>query len=350
MVKEFSIGGRLVGEFHPPYIIAEAGINHNGNVKIAKEMIKAASAAGADAVKFQTFKTEEFLTDKTVPYTYRSQGKEITESMFDMFKRTELTDDEWRELKAYCDECGVDFLSTPASPEGTRFLVELGSVAIKVSSDELTNLPQIRECAKSGLPLLVSCGMGTADEIRRMLETVDPMRRDVCIFLCTSQYPTLPGDVNALKLLEMKERFPDVVLGLSDHTQGSTAAVLCVGLGARIFEKHFTLDHDMPGPDQWFSSDPYELTGWVASIREAYEMLGSRVLAPTDEELQMREVARKSIVTLMPVRAGEALTLENVGLRRPGTGMPPEKFEEVLGKRAACDLPVDHLLSAEDMV
>ncbi len=349
MTKAFSIGGKLVGESHAPYIIAEAGINHNGNVEIARDMISAAAAAGVDAVKFQTFKTEEFLTDKTVPYTYFSQGEEVTESMFDMFKRTELTEDQWRELKTYCDECGVDFLSTPASTAGTRFLVELGSVAIKVSSDELTNIPQIREYAKAGLPLLVSCGMGTADEIQRMLEAIDSAKNDICIFLCTSQYPTPPADVNALKLREMKERFPDVVLGLSDHTEGSTAAVLCVGLGACVFEKHFTLDHDMPGPDQWFSSDPDELAEWVAKIREAHEMLGSRVLAPTDAELEMRDVARKSIVTLKPIAIGETLSLENVGLRRPGTGMPPERFDEVLGMRAIRDLPPDHLLAIEDL-
>lgn len=349
MAKEFKIGDKLVGGDNPPYIIAEVGINHNGDVEIAKEMIKVAADAAVDAVKFQTFKTEEFLTDRTVPYTYRSQGKEVTESMFDMFKRTELSDEEWRELKAYCDECGVDFLSTPASTEGTRFLAALGSVAIKVSSDELTNIPQIKEYASFGLPLLVSCGMGDANEIKRMLDAVNVQHSDVCIFLCTSQYPTPPEDVNALKLLEMRKRFPDVVVGLSDHTQGSTAAVLCVGLGARIFEKHFTLDHDMPGPDQWFSSDPEELTEWVEKIREAHKMLGMSDLMPTDAEMKMRDIARKSVVTLIPIKKGERLSLENVGLRRPGTGIPPDKFDTVLGRRAVCDMPSDYLVSVQDI-
>lgn len=350
MAKEFKIGKRLVGEGRAPYIIAEAGINHNGDIEIAKKMVGVAADTGVDAVKFQTFRTEEFLTDRTVPYTYLSQGEEVTESMFDMFKRTELTDEEWRELKVYCDERGVDFLSTPASTAGTEFLVDIGSVAIKVSSDELTNIPQMREYAKSGLPLLVSCGMGSAAEIQKMLDVVDPVQNDVCIFLCTSQYPTPSEDVNALKLLEMRERFPDVVVGLSDHTQGSTAAVLCTGLGARVFEKHFTLDHDMPGPDQWFSSNPDELAEWVTRIREAHAMLGSRVLEPTAAELEMREVARKSIVTLAPIREGEAFSVENIGLRRPATGMPPEEFDKVLGKHASRALLSDHMLVEEDIV
>ncbi len=349
MAKEFEIGGRPVGVDHAPYIIAEAGINHNGDAAVAKEMIRVAALAGVDAVKFQTFKTEEFLTDRSVPYTYRSQGEEITESMFDMFKRTELTDEEWRELKACCDECGVDFLSTPASTAGTEFLVEIGSVAIKVSSDELTNLPQLREYASFNLPLLVSCGMGSADEIQDMLEAVDSENHDICIFLCTSQYPTPPEDVNALKLLEMQELFPGVVVGLSDHTQGSTAAILSIGLGARVFEKHFTLDHDMPGPDQWFSSEPDELAEWVQGIRNAYMMLGSSSLQPTDTEMEMRDIARKSIVALRSIEKGEAFTLDNIGLRRPGTGLPPKAFESVLGKRAACDILPDSLIAEDDI-
>lgn len=350
MAKEFKIGNKVVGGDNAPYIIAEAGINHNGDMGIAKEMIEAAARVGVDAVKFQTFKTEEFLTDKTVPYTYLSQGVEVTESMFDMFKRTELSDAEWRELSSYCDACNVDFLSTPASTAGTRFLADIGSVAIKVSSDELTNIPQIKEYASVGLPLLVSCGMGSADEIKRMLDAVNPKENDVCIFLCTSQYPTPPEDVNALKLLEMRKSFPDVVLGLSDHTQGSTAAVLSVVLGACVFEKHFTLNHDLPGPDQWFSSEPEELAEWVRGIREAHEMLGSSVLEPTAAERALRSEFRKSIVTLMPIQAGELLTSANIGLRRPGTGMPPEKFDAMIGKHATRDLAADHLISDEDAV
>lgn len=349
MTKQFKIGGKLVGEGNAPYIIAEVGINHNGDVDVAKEMIRVAAAAGVDAIKFQTFKTEEFLTDRTLPYTYMSQGKEITESMFDMFKRTELSDEEWREVKECCDDCGVDFLSTPASTEGTQLLVNLGAVAIKVSSDELTNIPQIREYAKFGLPLIVSCGMGSADEIQKVLDVADSERRDVFLLLCTSQYPTPPEDVNALKLLEMKKLFPDVVVGLSDHTQGNTAAVLCVALGACVFEKHFTLDHDMPGPDQWFSSDPAELTEWVTQIREAHKMLGTRALEPTATEMEMRESFRKSIVTLTPIKAGEVFSEENIGVRRPGTGMPPEELDAVLGRCAANNLLPDHLVSAEDI-
>lgn len=349
MAKEFKVGNRLVGGDSPPYIIAEAGINHNGDINIAKEMVRVAASVGVDAVKFQTFRTEEFLTDRSIPYTYTSQGKEITESMFDMFKRTELSDDEWHALKECCDSCHVDFLSTPASTAGTKFLVDLGSVAIKVSSDELTNLPQLREYASFGLPLLVSCGMGNAEEIERMLDAVDAERHDVCIFLCTSQYPTPPENVNVLKLTEMRRLFPNVVLGLSDHTEGSVAAVMSVALGACVFEKHFTLDHDMPGPDQWFSSNPEELGEWVAKIREAHMMLGTSKLAPTAIEMKARDEFRKSIVTLEPMKRGDIFSKDNIGSRRPGTGMSPDRIDAVLGRSAARDLPASHLITPEDI-
>lgn len=349
MPKEFELGGIQVGSGHPPYIIAEVGINHNGDVSIAKKMIKVAAEAGVDAVKFQTFRTEEFLTDRSIPYTYSSQGKEITESMFDMFKRTELSMQEWKEVKRCCDECGVGFLSTPVSVEDLEFLVELGAIAVKVGSDDFNNIPLLREYAKFGLPLLLSCGMANGEEMVQTLKAVGEEAEDICLLLCTSQYPTRPEDVNALKLTEMARRFPCVVLGFSDHTQGSTAAILACGLGARIFEKHFTLDHDMPGPDHWFSSEPEELANWVSSIRRSYHMLGSSDLEPTASEKEMRDVARRSIVALTPISKGEVFTEDNIGLRRPGIGIPPERFEEVLGRCATRDIEINSMVRFEDI-
>ncbi len=345
----FTIEGRKVGEGCSPFVITEAGINHNGDFEKAKQMVDIAAEAGADAVKFQTFRTEEFLTDRSVPYTYKSQGKSVTESMFDMFKRTELTQNEWTSLKEHCDKRNIVFLSTPVSEEDLVFLISLGVGAVKVGSDDFTNLPLIHAYAKHGLPLLISSGMGDGFEMERVVKTVAPLNRDLCLLLCTSQYPTPPSDVNIAKLLAMRSKFPDVVLGFSDHTQGCTAAVLAVGYGAKVFEKHFTLDKSLPGPDHWFSSDPDELREWVSAIREADKMLGRSELVPTDKERKMRGVMRRSIVALEDIEPGEAFSEKNIGLRRPGTGMAPDLFPRILGRCAKRSISKDTLLSSEDI-
>lgn len=349
MTASFSIGNKSVGKGSAPFTIAEAGLNHNGSVRIAKEMINAAKEAGVDAVKFQTFHTEDFISDKSVTYTYKSQGKEIVESMFDMFKRTEFTNDEWREVKHHCDLKDIMFLSTPVSVRDLELLKSLGVAAVKVGSDDFDNTPLIRRYAQYGMPMLLSCGMSTEEEIVQTMTAIDPNHNDVCLLLCTSQYPTPEKDVNAKKLLRMKELFPDVVLGFSDHTQGNTAAIIAVAYGASVFEKHFTLDHDMPGPDHWFSSEPEELRDWTSSIKRAHTMLGKANLRPTKCEEEMRTLARRSIVTTKSIPRGGIFTEENIGLRRPGTGLPPSQWDGIVGKKAAENLPEGQQLTWEDI-
>ena len=350
MGARLNIGSVAVGDGCDPFIIAEAGINHNGNVTLAKQMVRVASESGVDAVKFQTFRTEDFIADRSVEYTYKSQGIEVTESMFDMFKRTEFTDDEWREIKAYCDECGITFLSTPVSERDLDLLVGLGVGAVKVGSDDFTNIPLITSFARRGLPMLLSCGMADGEEMEMTLDAAKAVNPDICLFLCTSQYPTPSEDVNAAKLLSMSERFPDVVLGFSDHTRGCTGAIVATAYGAKVFEKHFTLDHGLPGPDHWFASEPDELKAWAAGIREASKMVGSSELSPTVEERKMRDLARRSIVALRDIAEGETLTEENVGLRRPGTGMSPARLPEVLGCVAARAIAAEALICPQDYV
>ena len=346
-----AVGGEDEKGDRSPFIIAEAGINHNGNIELAKKMVSAAKEAGADAVKFQTFKAAEFVQDREATYSYRSQGVEITESMLEMFQRNELTPSEWKELKAFCDREDILFLSTPQNYSDLELLLEIGIDAIKVGSDDFTNLPLIESYARHRLPMLLSCGMASEEEIN---ETIEAVRRNsdkkMVLFLCTSEYPTPPEDVNALKLLSITEKFPTVVPGFSDHTQGSTAAVIATALGARVFEKHFTLSHDFPGPDHWFSSEPEELKDWVSSIRTAYKMLGSRKLAPTKQELAMRDLARRSITTLRNISAGELLSEENLCLRRPGTGIPAAKWSRVIGKRASRSLEAGIQITQEDIM
>jgi sialic acid synthase SpsE len=335
-MPEILIGDRRVGPDQPPFLIAEAGINHNGDAARAMEMVRVAKVAGADAIKFQTFTADAFVGDPFLTYTYRSQGREVTESMLAMFRRCELPRGVWADLKAESDRVGITFLSTPQNPEDLDLLLEVGVPAIKVGSDDFTNLPLLQRFASAGLPLLLSCGMADLAEVSRTLEVIGaPRRHPAVLLLCTSQYPTPAEDVNLRKLVTLRAAFPSLVLGFSDHTEGTLASALAVALGASVFEKHFTLDRDLPGPDHWFSANPAELEAWTRAVRTARTMQGDGEVTPTPMEKAMRPLARRSIVALCPIARGDAFTTANVGVRRPGTGLPPEVLGAVLGRHAA---------------
>jgi N,N'-diacetyllegionaminate synthase len=349
-MNEIAINGRLIGATHPPFVIAEVGINHNGSVPMAIEMIKVAKASGADAVKFQTFKADEFVGDPQQSFTYRSQGKEVTESMLAMFKRYELPRSAWREIKTECDRQSIIFMSTPQNRSDLDLLLEVGIPAVKIGSDDFTNLPLIRSYSETGLPLILSCGMSDLAEVYQALEAASAFNGyPAALLLCTSQYPTPPQDVNLRKLKTLHGAFPDLVLGFSDHTQGPLASSLAVAMGAVIFEKHFTLNHDLPGPDHWFSENPQSLSKWVAGIRQAVLMLGDHVVRPTRPEAEMRRIARRSLVALTGISKGEPLTLKNVGARRPGHGLPPNLLDRMLGTVAARNIAAGEVLHLGDV-
>jgi N,N'-diacetyllegionaminate synthase len=346
----FQIAGRSIGPEHPPYCIAEVGINHNGELPLAMRMINAAKVAGADAVKFQTFKAEEFCGDPDQTFTYKSQGKSVTESMLRMFQRYEFPREAWQVIKAHCDTVGITFFSSPQNRSDLDLLLEVGVPAVKVGSDDFTNLPMLRNYAEVGLPLILSCGMSDMAEVHQALNTVGWFEgRSVALLLCTSQYPTPPEDVNIVKLTTLQQAFPRLLVGFSDHTQGALAAALAVARGARIFEKHFTLSHDLPGPDHWFSEEPAGLSEWIAAIRGADVLLGSPYLRPTKAEQEMRLVARRSVVALRNIARGETLDKTNTGLRRPGGGLPPDMLDRVLGLLATRDIKMGERLSVGDM-
>lgn len=348
-MEKIQIGDRLIGKGHPPLIIAEAGINHNGELEKAYGMISAAKEAGADAVKFQTFKAEEFIADPDLTYTYVSQGKEITESMLEMFKRYEFRREEWFLIKNKCDKEGIIFLSTPQNRSDLDLLLEVGVPAIKVGSDDFTNLPLLKSYSKTKLPMIVSCGMSDLAEVYHALEAVSALDGyPTVLMLCTSQYPTPPQDVNLLKLRTLTDVFPMVLLGFSDHTQGDLASSLAVAFGAVVFEKHFTLNHTLPGPDHWFSENPIELKQWVSSIRKAFIMMGSPNVRPTEAELGTRTLARRSIVAIRDINEGDLLTDANVALRRPGNGLPPQMLDKIIGLRATCRISKGRLLQLGD--
>lgn len=329
-----TIGDFKIGEDFPPFIVAEAGINHNGKLEKAYKMIEVAKSSGADAVKFQTFKAEEFVGDPKQTYSYTSQGKEVTESMLKMFKRYEFSRDEWFKIKKKCKETGIMFLSTPQNRSDLDLLLEVGIPAIKVGSDDFTNLPLLKSYVDTNLPMIISSGMSDLVEVYQALEVVGAMDGyPTILLLCTSQYPTPPGDVNLLKLKTLANSFPMVVTGFSDHTQDALASSLAVAMGASFFEKHFTLDHNLPGPDHWFSEDPEGLKEWIGSIRTAYTMMGSAIVRPTKAEEIMKILARRSIVAIRDISPGETLTVSNIGLKRPGDGLPPSLFDQVIGSK-----------------
>lgn len=329
---EIKIGGKTVGPETEPYIIVEAGINHNGELEKAFQMIDVAKNVGADAIKFQTFKAEEFIADETETYTYKSQGKEVTESMLKMFKRYEFTRDEWFKLKDYCVQKNITFLSTAQNLTDLNLLLEVGIDAIKVGSDDLTFTPQLKKYAETGLPIILSSGMSNLAEVYQGLEAIGAHEGyPSLLMLCTSQYPTPPEDANIQRLKSLKNSFPSVVMGFSDHTQGYVGAVMSYTLGARIFEKHFTLDHDLPGPDHWFSETPETLREWVKAIRTAHLMSGTSLFKPTKAEEEMRAICRRSIVAIRDIAKGETINPENLAPRRPAGGIHPMYIDQIMG-------------------
>lgn len=334
-MKQIKLNNHIIAKGEPPFIIAEVGINHNGDIKNALKMIDVAKNSSVNAIKFQTFKASELTSDKSQKYTYKSQGKNITESMYEMFKRCELERKDWKKIKKRCDERKILFLSTPQNKTDLDLLLDLGISAIKVGSDDFTNLPLIKEFSTTKLPLLLSCGMADLSEICTSLNTIGAFDGYPTILLhTTSQYPTPVKDVNLLKLKTLQNIFQNIPIGFSDHTQGSLASSLAVSLGAVVFEKHFTLDNNLPGPDHWFSENPTSLKKWASSIKNAYTMLGNSILKPTKEELKMRKIARRSIVTLKDIKKGEKFKKNNLGVRRPGTGIPPVLLEKIIGLKS----------------
>ncbi|MBA1332493.1 hypothetical protein QQ73_15830 [Candidatus Endoriftia persephone str. Guaymas] len=348
-MTEIQIGGRVIGRHQPPFIIAETGINHCGDLERAFKMIRAARQVGADAVKFQTFQAEEFCSDPQQTYSYRSQGREVTESMLEMFRRHQFEPEQWRQICDCCDEEGIIFLSTPQNRSDLDLLLELEIPAIKVGSDDFTNLPQLRDYASTGLPMIVSAGMADLDEVEQALRAIGTFKGHPTVLLhCVSQYPAPPEDANLRKLTSLRREYPELILGYSDHTQGVLGAVLAVAFGARVFEKHFTLDHDLPGPDHWFSADIGELQQWVEAIRQAHRMLGSEAVEPTAVERKHRDAFRRSVVAIRNISKNEPFSPENLGVRRPGSGLKPNHMDAFFGHRATRTIAAGELIHWSD--
>jgi N-acetylneuraminate synthase/N,N'-diacetyllegionaminate synthase len=327
------------------FIVAEIGINHNGDMKIACDAIAAAAEAGADSVKFQNYRTEDFISDRKLMFEYCSQGKKIIEPQFDMFKRCELSRDQLSILKEETDKCGLDFHSTPTSIDGVKYLQEIGCKIIKNGSDYLTHLELIRAMGETGLTTVLSTGMATLTEIDQAVQTYHETGNEKLILLhCTSSYPTPAKDVNLARLATLSSAF-GVPVGFSDHSAGTTASIGATILGASWIEKHFTLDRDLPGPDHWFSMDPKELKDLVRTVREARNMIGNSFILPTVSEQPGRRDSRLSCVAKSEIKKGSIIKESDITFRRPGYGFPPKDIQHIVGRKIKETLSVGSVIS-----
>lgn len=331
------------------YIIAEAGVNHNGDIKLAKKLIDVAVEAKVDAIKFQTFKTEKIIGKFAKKATYQNENTDSEESQYDMVKKLELSFDEFRQLKQYCDEKDIIFLSTPDDSESVELLVELKVPFIKIGSTEITNLEYLKELSIKKIPLILSTGMSTLGEVETALTAIySENNYDVTLLHATTDYPTKEEDVNLRAMVTMKEAFKTDV-GYSDHTLGNEAAVAAVALGATVIEKHFTLDKSMEGPDHKASLEPSELKAFVKSIRNAEKLLGSGIKTPTKREKEIMKDVRRSIVASKNLEEGTILTEEMIDYKRPGIGIKPELVSFILGKRLKRNILEDECIIFDDI-
>ena len=343
VIQEIKSGGSILLK---PLIIAEAGVNHNGSLELAFKLIDAASEAGADVVKFQTFKAENLVTQSAAKADYQLETTDVEETQFEMIKKLELSYDMHLKLISRCKEKGIRFSSTGFDPLSVNLLIELGVDFLKIPSGEITNLPYLRHMGSKGLPIIISTGMCTMLEVASALEILEKAgarKHDTTVLHCNTEYPTPMEDVNLRAMLSMQKELR-VNVGYSDHTLGIEVPIAAVALGATVIEKHFTLDRTMEGPDHAASLEPDALKQMVKGIRNIEKAMGNGVKKPSKSEQKNISVARKSIVASAPILKGDLFTENNLSVKRPGNGISPMKWDEVVGKVALKNFNPDELI------
>ena len=328
------------------FIIAEAGVNHNGSIEIAKKMVEVAKECGADAIKFQTFKAEKVISRYAPKAEYQKQTTGEPDSQLEMVKKLELSFDDFVALKEYCDKLNIMFLSTPFDFESIDFLNDLGLEIFKIPSGEITNLPYLEKIGKLGKKVILSTGMADLGEIEDALDILiscGTKKENITVLHCNTEYPTPYEDVNLLAMLTIKEAFK-VKVGYSDHTLGIEIPIAAVALGASVIEKHFTLDRNMQGPDHKSSLDPNELKAMVKAIRNVEKALGDGIKKPSPSEIKNKIIVRRSIVAKRNIKRGEIFNEENITVKRPATGISPMRWYEILGKTATRDYKEDEII------
>ncbi len=345
----FRIGEKQVGAGSPAFIIAEAGVNHNGDVRLAYRLIDAAKRAGADAVKFQAFRADRLVSTGTPKVAYQQSTTEASETHYDMIKKLEIDEEFQKKLFAHCRRRNIIFLSTPYDVPSARFLNRLGVKAFKIASADIADLPLHDYVASTGKPVIFAVGMATYGEIERALAVYRKRgSRAVAMLHCVSNYPASHPSLNLNVITTLRSAFP-IPVGYSDHSLGNTAAVAAAVLGACVFEKHFTLDKTMQGPDHKASVEPEEFRSFAEAIRLTPVVLGSPVKAVQAEEASMRAISRKSLVASRAISKGSSITASMLTLKRPGSGIAYADIGFVVGRKAKRDIPPDTLIALRDL-
>ncbi len=329
------------------FIIAEAGVNHNGSIELAKKLITAAAGAGADAVKFQTFKSEDLVSINAQKAEYQKHTTDSMESQLEMIKKFELSIKDHQELVAYAKNMKIMFLSTPFDERSVDLLIELGVPIIKIGSGEVTNHPFLRYVSGKGMPIILSTGMSTLEEVAEAVSVIRKAGcKDLVLLHCTSNYPARQEDCNLLAMKTMADEL-NLPVGYSDHTPGIVVSIAAAAMGACVIEKHFTLDKNLSGPDHKASLEPDELEEMVKSVRLVERALGSPVKAPVDAELEVRDVVRRSVVAKVDIPKGIVITEDMLAFKRPGIGFPPKNAKLLIGKTAKRIIYKDELIKTE---
>ena len=349
-MKKVRVSNKLIGEGEPCFIIAEAGVNHNGSVELAKKMIDAAKDAGADAVKFQTFKAENVVIEDAQKAEYQKETASSEESQYGMLKKLELFEDDFEDLADYAGKRDIIFLSSPFDKESVDLLHELDVPAFKIGSGEITDFPLLRYIAKKEKPVILSTGMSILGEVEEALNVIrNEGAEDVILLHCVSNYPARIEEVNLRAMETLKQAFK-IPVGFSDHTLGITVPIAAVALGACVIEKHFTLDKNLPGPDHKASLEPDELKGMVKGIRDAEKSLGNGVKKPTEDEEQVKKIARRSVIAKIDISEGTVITEDMLDVKRPGIGIEPKYLDMIAGRKVKRGIKYGELITFEKII
>jgi len=342
--KKLNIQGKEISPCSTTFIIAEAGVNHGGNMDVAKKLIDLASEAGADAVKFQTFRTEHLILSSVEKAPYQQKTTNAIESQTDMLQKLEVTREQNLELKSYCEDKNIIFLTTPFDEISLDEIDELALPAYKIASTDTTNLPFLKKVARKGKPIFLSTGMSYLSEVQMALETIYEYNKDVVLLQCTANYPIKDNEANLAVIETFKENF-DVLIGYSDHTIGVGAAAFAIPMGAKVVEKHFTLDKSLEGPDHRASLSPEELREFVKLVRQVDAFMGSKIKKPNLSETRTRVSLQKCLVASKNIQEGEQFSEENIiGKRTGGLGISPIYYKDIVGTQATKNYQKDEII------
>ncbi len=341
-MKGIKIGNKIIEESSPCFIVAEIGMNHNGNINLAKEIIKSAASCGVDAVKFQIFTAEKLVTKDAK--TYGNEDGHLPDYQQEMYKKYELTEEQYKELKKYCDELGVIFFASVFDEENADMLERVGTEAYKIASCDITHIPMLKHIAKKDKPVIISTGMSTMEEVKEAIKAILSGGNDKIILThCISSYPAEvdKSNLKTISFLKKKFKFP---IGYSDHTPGWLSSIAAVAMGAKVIEKHFTTDKKLPGVDHHLSADVEDMKNMVKNIRLIEKGFGKEEKIVTEAELETRKMARRSLVAKINITKGSKITKDMIIIKRPGCGIAPKDLYKVVGKIAGCDIKEDTIL------